>query len=246
MKKAIKAWVENPNRDYAEGVRLLERFGSNSHQVRVFAHRAPRFAMPDLVAELQRLLSSAAADHTTAPLTTSAPAPKVAQVVEAAKQLVHDCWVKLSKFLNDLFNVGEGNSDVEIAARRLLLDEREPYIERYNSVYEAKEAYFAGKLTEAQLQEVVDGKTVEAVLHPAPPKKETPLRSLSDLKLFNRAKAAKQYITRCKNQLRYQQDTAAKADNPMPDCPRRKKIEKKLAAKEAELKVLEEELKKRS
>jgi hypothetical protein len=245
MDKDITVWVENPNRDYAEGVRLLSRYGGNSHQVRVFSKRSPRFAMPELVAELRRLNKSAAADQRNALATLPAHTPSLPKVVDAAKQLVHDCWVKLSKFLSDLFDVGEANGEKEIAARLLLLDAREPYIERYNSVYEAKEAFFAGKITEKQLQEVVDGKTVEAVLHPPKPKEHTPLRSLSDLTLAKAVKAAKQCITRYNNQLRYQHDTAQKNDNPMPQCPKRSKIEKRMAEKQKELSVLEEELKKR-
>ena len=246
MEKEITVWVDNPNRDYAEGVRLLQRFGTNAHLARVFSKRSPRFAMPDLVAELRRLNKSAAANPAATLPAVQTTKPSLPKVVDAAKQLVHECWVKLSQFLRDLFNVGEGNSEKEVAARLLLLDAREPYIERYNSVYEAKEAFFAGKITEAQLQEVVDGKTVEAVLHPPKPKKETPLRSLSDLTLAKAIKAAKQCITRYNNQLRYQHDTAQRYDNPMPQCPKRTKIEKRLAEKQAEIAVLEVELKKRS
>lgn len=247
MIKDITLWVENPNRDYYAGVRLLERFGTNSHLARVFSKRSPRFAMADLVAELRRLNKSAAAD----PQTSSLPAAithttTLPKAVLVAKQLVHDCWVKLSKFLSDLFNVGEGNSEKEVAARRLLLDAREPYIERYNSVYEAKEAFFAKKITEAQLQEVIDGKTIAAVLNPVKPKEKTPLRALSDLTLAKAVHAAKTAITRYNNQLRYQQDSVAKADNPMPQCPKRTKIEKRLAKRTAELAVLEEELKRRT
>lgn len=242
----ITRWIDNPSRDYAEGVMLLEKHSSNTHLVRVFANRSPRFAMSDLVAELRRLKPTAAADLPAATVTAQASKPQVPKVAEVAKQMVHEAWVKLSKNHRDLYAVGEGNSEKEMAARRILLAEREPLIERYNSIYEAKEALFAGVLTEAQLQEVIDGKTIDQVLHPVKPKKVTPLASLSDLQLAKKAKAAKAVITRCKNQLRYQQDTAAKEEKPMPQCPRRKEIEQRMADKQAELATLEEELKKRS
>jgi hypothetical protein len=246
MNNDITHWIENPSRDYAEGVRLLEKHSSNTHLVRVFANRSPRFAMSDLVAELRRLKPTAAADLPAATVTAQASKTQVPKVAEVAKQMVHEAWVKLSKNHRDLYAVGEGNSEKEMAARRILLAEREPLIERYNSIYEAKEALFAGVLTETQLQEVIDGKTIDQVLHPVKPEKVTLLASLSDLQLAKKAKAAKAVITRCKNQLRYQQDTAAKEDKPMPQCPRRKEIEQRMADKQAELATLEEELKKRS
>jgi hypothetical protein len=246
MNNDITHWRENPSRDYAEGVRLLEKHSSNTHLVRVFANRSPRFAMSDLVAELRRLKPTAAADLPAATVTAQASKTQVPKVAEVAKQMVHEAWVKLSKNHRDLYAVGEGNSEKEMAARRILLAEREPLIERYNSIYEAKEALFAGVLTETQLQEVIDGKTIDQVLHPVKPEKVTLLASLSDLQLAKKAKAAKAVITRCKNQLRYQQDTAAKEDKPMPQCPRRKEIEQRMADKQAELATLEEELKKRS
>lgn len=245
MNNEITRWIDNPSRDYAEGVRLLEKHSSNSHLVRVFANRSPRFAMSDLMAELRRLQPTAA-DFPAATVNPQASKPAVPKVAEAAKQMVHEAWVKLSKYHRDLYAVGEGNSEKEMAARRILLAERDPLIERYNSIYEAKEALFSGMLTEKQLQEVMDGKTIAQVLHPVKPKKQTPLASLTDLQLAKKAKAAKAAITRCKNQLRYQQDTAGRYDNPMPQCPRRKEIEQRMAEKEAELATLEEELKKRS
>ena len=250
MVDEITKWIDNPQRDYSEGVRLLQQYGKNCHSVRYFSNRSPRFAMPELVAELQRLNKLAAADRTTvAPATevscATVPKKKQPDVVERAKQLVHEYWVKLSQFLRALFEVGEGNSDREIAARLLLLDEREPYIERYTSVYEAKEAYFKGKLTLEQLQEVVDGKTISAVLQPTKPKQKTAMEFFSDLTLAKAIHAAKTAINRYNNQLRYQKESRAKQDNPMPNCPKRRDIEKKLKIKEEELKLLEEEKKKR-
>ena len=91
----------------------------------------------------------------------------------------------------------------------------------------------------------MEGKTLDQVLHPETPKVETPMQQMSDLQLAKKAKAAKAAINRAKNQLRYQQDTAAKKENPMPQCPKRKEIEKKLTAKQDELAKLESELKRR-
>lgn len=247
MNKTITEWINDPRRDYADGVRLLEQHCGNPNLVRYYANRSPRFAMAGLVEELRHLKPIATATDPTpsVPVAAPTPTPTVPAVAVEAKRQVHELWLKLSKIHSDLFDTGEGNGEKEIAARLLLMKERDPLIERYNSLYEAKEAFFAGKLTEAQLQEVVDGKTIDQVLHPEPANEKTPLRALTDIQLTKKAKAAKAAITRCKNQLRYQQDTAAKTDNPMPDCPKRKEIETRLKDREAELAVLTEEIKKR-
>lgn len=245
MRNEVNEWIENPNRDYHEGVRLLERHSSNSRLVHVFANRSPRFAMNDLVAELRRLHVPDTDIPSPSVVPAVAPKPTVPPVVDTAKKMVHDAWVKLSKIHRQMYDTGEGNGEKEVAERKRLMNEREPLIERYNSIYEAKEKFFAGSLTEAQLKEVVDGKTLDQVLHPEPPKVETPMQQMTDLQIAKKAKAAKAAINRAKNQLRYQQDTAAKKENPMPQCPKRKEIEKKLAAKQDELAKLESELKRR-
>ena len=246
MRNEVNEWIENPKRDYHEGVRLLERHSSNSRLVHVFANRSPRFAMNDLVAELRRLHVPDTDIPSPSVVPAVAPKPTVPPVVDTAKKMVHDAWVKLSKIHRQMYDTGEGNGEKEVAERKRLMNEREPLIERYNSIYEAKEGYFAGVLTLNQLQEVVDGKSLEQVLHPEPAKVDIELNNLSDLKLAMKAKAAKAAITRCKNQLLYQQDTAAKEENPMPQCPRRKEIEERLKERETELAKLEEELMKRN
>jgi hypothetical protein len=73
---------------------------------------------------------------------------------------------------------------------------------------------------------------------------------MSDLDLAKAIKAAKATITRCNNQLRFQQDVSVKdnkplPENPMPDCPKKEKIVKKLADKTQQLVILTAELESR-
>ena len=243
MENVIKHWIEDPNRNYDEGVALFVRLGGNRSLARYFENTQARFASKKLFYELGKLAKIRKKPVVLS--TTEKKETAIPDVAKKAKKMVHDSWVILSKLHRQMFDTGEGNSEKELAARRKLMEERDPWIERYNSVYEAKELYFAGKLTESQLQEVVDGKTIEQVLHPEPPKEETALSELSDLQIAKKAKAAKAAINRCKNQLLYQQDTAAKKENPLPDCPKRTAIEQRLAEKKAELATLEAELKRR-
>lgn len=238
----IEQWISDPQRDYKAGVKMLEMATNNSQLVRVFSNRSPRFAMGDLVAELRKV-GGRLKNYDVKEKPSAVPA--VPPVVESAKQMIHDTWVRLSKIHRSMFETGESNEDASVKKRLELMKEREPLIERYNSIYEAKEEYFAGRVSEEQLKEVMEGKTLDQVLHPETPKVETPMQQMSDLQLAKKAKAAKAAINRAKNQLRYQQDTAAKKENPMPQCPKRKEIEKKLTAKQDELAKLESELKRR-
>lgn len=246
MKNAVKEWIENPLRDYFDGVRLLECFGNNQNLVRVFQNRSPRFAMNDLVSEVRRLGDVMVPEEEHAPILQEQEKRKeIPSVVEKAKKLVHDYWVKLSKNHNALYNVGESN-DTEAKERRVkLMNERNPWIERYNSIYTAKEMFFQGTLSEQQLKEVVDGMTIEDILQPKKHEEKKSLSELSDLTVAKMAKAAKSAINRYKNQLLYRQDTAAKVENPMPQCPKRKELEKKMDERMKELAVLEAELKSR-
>lgn len=247
MNSEIKNWLANESRDYMQGVDLLERYGTNDNLVRVFRARSPRFALNDLIAEVRRLAPTAPADSGYEKRTFSDPTPKptVPEVVETAKRKVHDVWVRLSKLHRDLYDTGEGNGKKAVEERKRILAEKEPLIERYNSIYEAKEMYFAGTLTEEQLKKVVEGCSLDQVLHPEPPKVEKNLSELTDLQLARKVKAAKDRLNRSKNKLLYQQESVAKEENPMPECPRRKSIEEKMAATEKELADLQEEMKRR-
>lgn len=156
--------------------------------------------------------------------------PPIPEVAAIAKSIVHDTWVELSRIKEELFKLGTENTPDIIARRKALLDEQAPLVARYNEVYEAKEAFFNGELDEQQLL---------AVINQEQPKEDnkqpTDYSQLSDLELTKRIKAVKQVINRSNNQLLYQQNTVAKTENPMPDCPRRHDIEQRILVSKAEL-----------
>ena len=174
--------------------------------------------------------------------------PPIPEVAAIAKSIVHDTWVELSRIKEELFNLGTENTPDIIARRKALLNEQAPLVARYNEVYEAKEAFFNGELDEQQLL---------AVINQEQPKEDNKqqaanneLSKMSDLDLAKAIKAAKAAITRCNNQLRFQQDVATKGgkpltENPMPDCPKKEEIVKKLADKTQELITLTAELESR-
>lgn len=253
METTIKQWVEDPKRSYSVGVALLDKHCTNRCLVRYFQNTVERFGMKKLTYELKKLalkvkepkpveppqiptvVDTPPTDENQPPMangeqTTDNNKPPIPEVAAIAKSIVHDTWVKLSRIKEELFNLGTENTPDIIARRKALLDEQAPLVARYDEVYEAKEAFFNGELDEQQLL---------AVINREQPKEDNkqPIdySQLSDLELTKRIKAVKQVINRSNNQLLYQQNTVAKTENPMPDCPRRRDIEKRISVSKAEL-----------
>ena len=242
MKEDIEKWLASPSRSYAEGVQLLASLTDNTHMVRVFAGRSPRFAMDDLIAEVKRLArKTGGMDGSPKAAQVSAAVADAAVVEQASKQLVHELWVELSRLKEDLFNEGEGNDADSCKRRAAMLEELSLLTARYNEVYESKEAYFAGEIAADQLQAVLDGRQLDTNEQG----KTDTLTALSDLELVKRVKAAKQAVNRLSNQLLYQQNTVGKVENPLPDCPKRQELEAKLHERKREFAALSEEKKRR-
>lgn len=271
METTIKQWVEDPKRSYSVGVALLDKHCTNRCLVRYFQNTVERFGMKKLTYELKKLALKVdepePIEHPRDQIVVDTPPtdeggttqmvdtppsdsekPPIPEVAAIAKRIVHDTWVELSRIKEELFNLGTENTPDIIARRKALLDEQAPLVARYNEVYEAKEAFFNGELDEQQLL---------AVINQEQPKEDNKqqaanneLSKMSDLDLAKAIKAAKAAITRCNNQLRFQQDVATKGgkplpENPMPDCPKKEEIVKKLADKTQELVTLTAELESR-
>lgn len=256
MENVIKKWIDNPNRSYDEGVALFVKFGGNRFQARYFENTQARFAIKKLAYELGKLAKQGKGDvetpiqmpdnhpHETEgyPLESENPTrdsdgtstkEDIPEAATIAKRIIHETWVEVSRITEELYNVGTGNDETSMARRRALLEERLPLIERYNQMYEAKEAFFNGELDEQQLLDVINQEQPKE-----DNKQPTDYSQLSDLELTKRIKAVKQVINRSNNQLLYQQNTVAKTENPMPDCPRRRDIEQRILVSKAELETL--------
>ena len=271
METTIKQWVEDPNRSYIVGVALLEKHCTNRCLVRYFQNTTERFGMKKLTYELGKLALKVKEPEPVEPpqiptvvdtpptgenqppmANGEQPAannkPSIPEVAAIAKGIVHDTWVELSRIKEELFNLGTENTPDIIARRKALLNEQTPIVARYNEVYEAKEAFFNGELDEQQLLAVINQEQPKEDNEQQAANNE--LSKMSDLDLAKAIKAAKAAITRCNNQLRFQQDVATKGgkpltENPMPDCPKKEEIVKKLADKTQELITLAAELESR-
>lgn len=265
MENIIKSWIDDPNHDYDEGVALFVKFGGNRFQARYFANTQARFAINKLVYELGKLaklgkgnietsiqvpdeqpqeISGLTLEPENPPqgsdgATSTVDIPEVAAI---AKRIVHETWLEISRITEELYSVGTGNDDASVAKRKALLEERIPLIERYNQVYEAKESFFAGEMTEEQLLAIVENKPKETKVEDKQP---VDYKKLSDLELSMKIHSTKQAINRATNQLRYQQDSKGKEENPMPDCPKKREWEERLQVRRVELDSLVTEYERR-
>lgn len=255
MENVIKSWIEDPNRNYDEGVALFVKFGGNRFQARYFENTQARFAINKLAYELGKLAKQGKGDvetpiqmpdnhpHETEghplepenPIQDSDGTSSKVDIPEAAaiaKRIIHETWVEISRITEELYNVGTGNDEASMAQRKALLEERLPLIERYNQMYEAKEAFFAGEMTEEQLLVIIENKPNGEKREEKEPVEYT---KMSDLELTKKIHSVKQAINRASNQLLYQKDSKGKVENPLPDCPRRKELEERLKVKRTEL-----------
>lgn len=248
MNKEIEQWL-NGGRDYDEGVALFIKYGGNRSQARVFQNTVARFAIKSLTYELTKLAKKTtsapvAGKKEAKPTTPKVQKPKddIPEVVGKVKNEIHNIWVKLSRQHLDLFETGEENTPDLMAERVKIMAERTPLMERYNQLYEAKESYFAGGMSLQELEDIFECKPKEASKGK---KTVSHCGLMTDVQLTKRSHAVQTNITRVQNQLDYQQDKKGKAKNPMPECPKRTKLEAKLAALREEQAAIDAEIKKR-
>ena len=162
-------------------------------------------------------------------------------MVAEAKSLLHELWVAMSAKQVELRNVGEGNSEREVAERKRIMAERDPIIKDYNELYGLKEEYYERGEVPEELERMVRRLRGEATEGTA----KSLWADMSDLALTKARKAKKMQLTRCENQLNYQSNRREAERKPMPDGPKRHQIESKHKTLQAELRDMDLELERR-
>ena len=168
-------------------------------------------------------------------------AREVPAVVAEAKSLLHELWVAMSAKQVELRNVGEGNSEREVAERKRIMAERDPIIKDYNELYGLKEEYYERGEVPEELERMVRRLRGEATEATA----KSLWADMSDLELTKARKAKKMQLTRCENQLNYQSNRREAERKPMPDGPKRHQIESKHKTLQAELRDMDLEIERR-
>ena len=168
-------------------------------------------------------------------------AREVPAVVAEAKSLLHELWVAMSAKQVELRDVGEGNSEREVAERKRIMAERDPIIKDYNELYGLKEEYYERGEVPEELERMVRRLRGEATEATA----KSLWADMSDLELTKARKAKKMQLTRCENQLNYQSNRREPERRPMPDGPKRHQIESKHKTLQAELRDMDLEIERR-
>lgn len=132
-----------------------------------------------------------------------------------------------------LAELPEDNDDATIKKREPLLNEIAECSALMERLYPLYERFRSGKISDLTDEEV---SSVEDEKAPEPsPEESVDLSVLTKEQLMKIQKSIKTKIHRANCQLRYQQDTVAEEENPLPPSPAREKYEAKIRNLTAEL-----------
>lgn len=271
----IQQWLSDRHHDYAEGVAIFARYSTNKGMVRTLTKGSARFWMGKLEYEMGKLAkqcagremgngapSAAAAVETvhrtvsTLPHRKYIPSPAIPEVIMSAKAEISSLYAIIDKMHRQLYDLGTGNDDKTVRARKRLLDNRRPIIQRADELYRLKEDYFA--LDDADAKRKIVARITEMLSaplaqHPSanivPTVDDVPspsLQKLTDLELAKRKSSLRSAITKLQNMLTYQSIRKADEPSPMPDGPKRDEYEAKLAARKREYTAVMNEIDKRT
>lgn len=243
MNTELRQWLENPEKDYNDGVALLTKY-AGKHIAEPFIGRSARFRMGKLVVAIEKAAKRIEVKENRAAVAVVKQDLNTEKLVDEAKSFIASLHTDIAKLTNEIFEVGENNDDESMNKRKELLEVRKPLIEKYNTLYELKEEYYLKKsLTKDEINvisNIIDG------LKGVPAQEQVAdILNIGTLTLAKAVKACKQFIVRLSNQLKYQRNTSAEVPNPMPDCPKREQLLLQLDAKKKEYAILSEELSKR-
>lgn len=263
----IQQWLSDRHHDYAEGVAIFARYSTNKGMVRTLTKGSARFWMGKLEYEMGKLAKQCAgremgqdvskkmskmevktSEHSISqPVQMSkkmSKSPAIPEVIMSAKAEISSMYAIIDKMHHQLYDLGTGNGDKTVRARKRLLDKRRPVIRRADELYRLKEDYFALDDADAKRKIVAHiTEMLSAPLAQQPSANIVPtvdvapspsLQKLTDLELAKRKSSLRSAITKLQNMLTYQSIRKADEPSPMPDGPKRNEYEAKLAARKRE------------
>ncbi len=175
------------------------------------------------------------------------------EVVQAVTRAFADAFKQRAKLHRRRAALSESN-DADIKKERARLSaEMDALTEYMDALWPLRDAYdkFGEVPSKEQLAAIRKRKGTKAMRpgargmeHETGNIHSTPLESVSVDKLKTRRRSVVTQLTRKRNMLLYQQETKGR-ENPMPDCPKRVKIERQITELTDELTRIEYELAKR-
>jgi hypothetical protein len=166
---------------------------------------------------------------------------KIPDIIADAKEIRKDLRTKIALMHNQLYELGESNDKKIVAKRKKILDERKPIIDRYETIYQLIEEYFITKIVPQELIAELKNNTTIIVED-----KTTDYNALTDMQLIIAKNRLASRITKQKNILNYQSNTAKEEQNPMPEGPKKVEATEKLNKLTGEYKKVIELIKNRN
>lgn len=263
MNTEIIEWL-NGEKHYAVGLLLLEKYGKNRAQSRIFQKANPKYMSSKLEYELKKLagippaeifkqkgsnqqLINEIAKKESAPKTTIIKQKRqtIPAIINEAKKIVIELYQRLSIFHQQLYDLGTSNDKTTIEARKKIITERLPIITLYELIYEQKEEFFRSGAVDQQLKENL--KIATEIILPTDKVKvlKSSFTGLSDIELLRKKSATASSITKTENMLNYQSITRTATPTPLPEGAKRDKYVSKLKSLKADYKEIMKEIKKR-
>ena len=166
----------------------------------------------------------------------------VPKVIQLLTQNFGKAYNQRAKLVRQRAELGESNDQKVITQRKDLSDEIDQLSGYMDKLYKMREDYY---------QNGALPKEEDISPDPSPADKEDEKDVEEDLtdktgqELVSRRKTIVDMIRRKKNFLLYQADTRQESENPLPECPKRLKIEKQIEKLEAEKTRIEYEVARR-
>lgn len=244
----IKQWLIGTMK-YQEGVMIFSRYCRNAVMIREFQNGIPARNHKKLEFEMKMLLKippkmiftqkcsneqllNSIFKTTIEPVQQKAIFVKsevknkniaIPPIITEAKELLKDLYTRISILHNDLYNLGESNDNKVVSARKKILAERSPMIQKYEGLYNLKEEFFITQKIPAGLTEIMNHNTVIIS-----EEKKVNFNKLSDIELVKTKNRLSCNITKQQNKIDYQSSTKKDTMNPLPEGPIRDKAVKKL------------------
>lgn len=143
------------------------------------------------------------------------------------KKEIEQLSIKRSRLKSDLNKVGDENTTEQTALRKSYGDQIAQLSERLDFIAPRKEDFFKKGILPN-----------EDEIYPKPASEE----ELTGIKLVKRERALVSSLTKDRNKLKYQQQTKADKENPMPKGPKRQKVEIRTKEKEIELESIRKKI----
>ena len=109
IKEKILEWLNQNDKDYNQGVELLE-LATSAITANRFRRGNPALLLPHLVAFLRRI-AGPSASHGGSGASPVNPTPSIPEPIRRAKDKLHDLWLRLVDYHKRLLALGFDNTD---------------------------------------------------------------------------------------------------------------------------------------